>query len=181
VINLIPKEEKEKNAKIFYYRLLVLFLFMLGLSIFIGSISLLPAYFISNTKYLAVNQKLEAQKNEPLPSLSEETLLKVKALNFKLELIEKTQHNQFVVSQRIINAITSNKMPDIKITHISYENDPVKGKKVNIEGTAPSREALLSFRLALEGDKSFKQVDLPISNFVKGSNIQFSLSLIPSQ
>ena len=112
--------------------------------------------------------------------LSAETNVIVKKVNSKLDLIEKSSKSQFLVSQKIINTIVVNKMPEIKITDISYDNDIEKGKKVNIEGIAPSREALLSFRLALEGDKNFKQVDLPISNFVKGSNIQFSLSLIPS-
>jgi len=70
-------------------------------------------------------------------------------------------------------------MFNIKITDISYENDSLNGKKISIQGTAPSREVLLSFRQAFENDNTFKQVDLPISNFVKGSNIQFYLSLIP--
>ncbi|MDO8659129.1 MAG: hypothetical protein Q7K54_00850 [Candidatus Parcubacteria bacterium] len=179
MINLIPKEEKNKNTKVFYYRILVLFLFTFGLSISFGFISIVPAYFVSNTKNIAVNEKLELQKAEPLPLLSTETNAIIKKVNFKLDLIEKSGKNQFFVSQKVINVIVANKMSEIKITDISYENDTEKGKKVNIEGVAPSREALLSFRLALEGDKSFKQVDLPISNFVKGSNIQFSLSLIP--
>ena len=72
------------------------------------------------------------------------------------------------------------KMSNIKITDISYENDPLKGRKVSIEGNAPSREILLLFRRALEDDVLFKQVDLPISNFVKGSDIKFYLNLIPS-
>ena len=69
-------------------------------------------------------------------------------------------------------------MPDIKINQISYENNLLKGKIINIKGSAVSRERLLLFRLAFENDANFKDVDLPISNFIKGSNIQFNLSLI---
>lgn len=180
MINLIPKTEKDNNTKVFYYRILVLFLLVLGFSVFVGLISMLPAYFVANAKDVAVNKKLELQKAEPAPLLSLETNAIVKKINAKLVLIENAGKEQFFISQKIINAIVLNKMPEIKITNIYYENDKEKGKKVYIEGVAPSREALLSFRLALEGDKSFKQVDLPISNFVKGSNIQFSLSLIPA-
>ena len=131
---------------------------MFTLSIAVGFVSMLPTYFVSSAKYNAVNQKLELQKNEPLPMLSTETNAIVKEINYKLELIENSGKNQFFVSQKIISAIVSNKMPEIKITNISYENDSAKGKKVNIEGIAPSREALLSFRLALEGDKLFKKL-----------------------
>lgn len=179
MINLIPKEEKNRKIKIFYCRLSVVILFMVGVSVFIGFISLLPAYFVSLAKHNAVNQKLELQKKEMIPTLSEETNLVVERINFKLDLIENAQKNQFLVSEKIISAIIANKMPEIKIINISYENDKITGKKVNIRGNAPSREALLSFRLALESDELFKKVDLPISNFVKGSDIQFSLSLIP--
>ena len=71
-------------------------------------------------------------------------------------------------------------MSDIQITRIAFENSPVSGKQVDLSGLAPSRERLLLFRQALENDTAFQKVDLPISNFVKGSNIQFSLSLTPS-
>ena len=74
-------------------------------------------------------------------------------------------------------------MPAIKITDIAYESrspdELAQARKVSIEGTAPSRSALLSFRRALEDDANFQSVDLPISNFIKGSNIQFYLSLVP--
>ena len=68
----------------------------------------------------------------------------------------------------------------IKISQISFKDTGLDVKEVNISGTAPSRERLSLFRRALEGDPLFKKVDLPISNFIKGSNIRFSLSLTPS-
>ncbi len=126
------------------------------------------------------------QKDEPVPLIDQETLAVIKDLNYKLDLIQNAEKNKFIVSEKVINAIISKKISNIEITSISYEDDPVKisdngeaGKKVGIQGNAPSREILLSFRQALEDGATFKQVDLPISNFVKGSNIKFYLSLIP--
>ena len=64
------------------------------------------------------------------------------------------------------------------------------GNKLNLVETAEKNkylisqkiinERLLLFRKALEDNTAFKKVDLPISNFVKGSNIQFDINLIPS-
>ena len=164
----------------FQYRLVVLFLIVAGFSLFILFISILPSYFFSSVKVNLAEAKLENQKNEPVPSPDQETLKIVKDLDIKLKILEDAERNTFLVSQKVINPILSKKMPEIKITKISYENDPLKGRQVMIEGTAPSREMLLSFRLALEHDSAFKHVDLPISNFVKGSNIQFYLTLTPS-
>jgi hypothetical protein len=131
-------------------------------------------------KYSLVNARLETQKLEPLPPLGEQSLALVKDINDKLVLVEKFEKNRFLLSVKVINAILLKKRPDIKITQITYDNNATSGKKINITGTAPSREVLLLFRQALEDSPNFKNIDLPISNFVKGSNINFSLSLIPS-
>ena len=123
--------------------------------------------------------KLESQKKQQIPLPDQKSIQMVEELKNKLILVENAEKNKFFVSQNIIKEILSEKMPDIKISQIHYENDATEGKKVSISGTAPSRERLLLFRRALEENTSFVKVDLPISNFVKGSNIQFSLSLIP--
>ncbi len=180
MINLIPKEEKKKIIKGSYYKLLILFLVLGSVSFLLALVAILPSYFLSSVRNNIVNTKLEMQKSEPVPLPDQQTLLAIKDLNNKLTLIENAQNNKFVISEKVINAIILKKILEIKITAISYENDPLKGKKISIQGNAPSREILLLFRQALEDSVAFKQVDLPISNFVKGSNIQFYLSLIPS-
>ncbi len=180
MLNLIPKEEKKKIVRSFYLKIVVLFLVMGSLSVWVVTISILPAYFVSSTKKSIANNKLITQQQEPMPIPQEKTLSVIKETNNKLKLIENAEKNSFLVSQKIIVAILSKKTPDIRITDISYENDLKKGRLISIQGIAPSREILLSFRQALEDDKNFKQVDLPVSNFVKGSDIQFYLSLMPS-
>jgi hypothetical protein len=55
-----------------------------------------------------------------------------------------------------------------------------EGEKISISGRASSREVLLSFRRTLEDNPAFSKVDLPISNFIKGSNIRFYITLTHS-
>jgi len=179
MINLIPNQEKKKMVKDFYYRFAILSVVMLCVSAFVALLALLPAYFLSDSKSDVASQKLEAQKNQPVLS-NEEISTAVRDINDKLYLIEAAQKNRFLVSEKVIHAVFLRKIPGVKITQIAYENNTQSGRKVSIRGTAPSREILRSFRQALEEDASFKAVDLPISNFVKGSNIQFSLTLIPA-
>ena len=179
MINLIPKEKKKKMTIDFYYRLVILFFAMLDFCIFVAFVSILPSYFISSMQNALINTRLETQKLEPISQAGEKSLAVVKDLNKKLSLIENSEKNKFLISVKVINAILLKKRPDVKITQILYENDGIQGKKIKIVGTAPSREILLLFRKALEDSPGFKNIDLPISNFVKGSNIQFNLSLIP--
>jgi hypothetical protein len=180
MINLIPNQEKKKKVKDFYFRLVVVFFAVLGSSVLVGSAAILPSYFLSSVKKNLSESKLEAQKAESAPLVDQSTLLTVEELNSKLSLIENAEKNKYLVSLKVINEIMAKKMPDIKITQIVYDNATVGGKKISIRGIASSRERLLLFRRALEDNPAFKKVDLPISNFVKGSNIQFSLSIIPS-
>lgn len=180
MINLIPFEEKKQKVKDFYFRLIVVFFGMLAFCVFIISISLLPAYFISVTSKNLASTRLEAQKNEPVPSIDQGALAVMNDTINKMSLIGNAERNKYLVSQRVINEIVLLKMSDIKINQITYSNSTKDGKKVKIVGLAPSREELLLFRRALEDSPAFKSVDLPISNFVKGSNIEFYMNLIPS-
>jgi Tfp pilus assembly protein PilN len=180
MINLIPIEKKKKNVVNFYYRFTAVVFFMLGISALVATFALLPSYVLSSMKKNIVNQKLEIQALEPIPKLNEQTVTTLNSLNSQLDLIEKIKDNKYVVSQKAIEEIISRKISGIKITSIFYENSPVNGKKISINGIASSRERLLLFRQAFEDYSVFKKVDLPISNFVKGSNIKFNLNLIPS-
>jgi hypothetical protein len=180
MINLIPNEEKKKMVHDFYMRVAAMFFFMLGGSALLASAALLPAYFFAGEKRSSIDDKLQAQQNDPVPTVDQRTSAIITEVNRKIAVVEADQKNQFLVSQKVINQILVNKMPDIKLTDITYENNTERGKKIGINGTAPSRERLLMFRKALEDDPSFKKVDLPISNFIKGSNIEFYLTLIPS-
>ncbi len=180
MINLIPNEEKKKMFKGFYFRLATVFFLMLSACLFLASIVVLPAYFLSSVEKSSIDKKLELQANESIPLTDQNTTAIVQDLKNKLSLIESAQKNKDIFSQKVINEIILKKVPNIKITQISFQNDPQTGKKINISGRASSREVLLSFRRALEDDTAFSIVDLPISNFVKGSNINFYLTLIPS-
>ncbi len=166
-------------AKDFYIRLVVVFFVVLGGTFLIASITLLPSYFFSSMEKDIINTKLETQKNKQITLPDQNTLIAIKDLKNKINLIEDTKKNDFIFSQKVINEIVLKKTPKIKITKIYYQNNPQIDIKININGKASSRGALLSFRRALEDDTAFSKVDLPISNFVKGSNIKFNLSLSP--
>ncbi len=180
MINLIPTEEKKKMVKDFYLRFTVVCLVTLGFVMFIASIALLPSYFFVSTKESAIKSKIENQKNIPLSTPDIETSTAVLNINKRLQIMESAQKGKFSITQKVINEILIEKLPEIKISKIIYEGNTVDSRKIQISGSAPSREKLLLFRLALEDNPAFKKVDLPISNFVKGSDISFFITLLAS-
>ncbi len=52
-----------------------------------------------------------------------------------------------------------------------------QGGAIVVSGTAKNRETLVAFSKALEGDAFFKKVELPVSNFTKGKDVPFTMSL----
>jgi Tfp pilus assembly protein PilN len=178
MINLIPIEERKEVRKDFYYRLLIVFLGMLVFVMIISLLAILPTYFISLENKISMSQRLEKQKNEIMPEIDQKSLVAIKELDTRLALLEKSRKNKYVFSEMVVNELLSDKVAGIKIKSISYENDSSVGGRINLTGLSENREQLLLFRRTLENNPSFKDVDLPISNFVKGRDIQFSLSLI---
>jgi hypothetical protein len=209
MINLITKEEKKKQNNTLYIKLIIAFFSMISFVAFVNLTLILPSYFFILNKKEIINSKLEVQKKEPIKEIDKEILTMNQELIDKLNLIEETKKNKYFISDEIIKKIISKKIPGIKITQISYEDNQlnenninpinkktnsqpnpegygrglsatVSNKKINIRGNAKNREILLLFRQAFENDPSFINVDLPISNFVKGSNLEFNLNLISS-
>lgn len=178
MINLLPTEEKNKINKNYASRLSVFYLYVLSACFFIASVAFLPAYFYFSLKDKIALQKKETISALPVPTPDKETEGIIKDMNFKMTLIEKTEGEKYSVLDMMINQVIASKLPDIKINQF-YFNITEEGKKaVEIRGEAPNRERLLMFRNSLEQNKTFAVVDLPISNFVKGQNIDFSINLI---
>jgi len=178
MINLIPIEEKKEIRNDFLGRLVTVFFTMLGIVLLIATVATLPAFVFSYSKKSSIDNKMELQKNEIMPAVDKEAQTAIKDLNNRLGSIEKTMNDKYVFSQNIITEIVSRKTSGIKINRIFYENDKSRGRIVEINGIAASREQLLLFRRSFEDSGVFKSVDLPISNFIKGYNIEFSLNLI---
>jgi hypothetical protein len=180
MINLIPNQEKKKMVTDFYLRLFIVFFTVMGVSFLIASIAVVPYYFFSKEKFDFANEKLQAQMNVPLPRFDKETNDFIKEIDLKISLIEGAQNGKFLVSEKVIQKVLSKKTPDIKINRISYEETLAKGKVINIIGSATSREKLANFRAILQSDPDFAKVELPISNFIKGANTEFNLTIIPA-
>lgn len=179
MINLIPNEEKKKMARGFYLRFWAVFFFMLGTCSLLAAFAISPSYLLASFREKLINESLAVQKNDPLPEVNQRALLVAEDLNSKLNIIDQARKKKFVVSERVISELVLNKMADIKIRQIFYEVTPAGEKRVKIQGTAPSRERLVVFRRALEDSLAWQKIDLPISNFVRGSNIEFTLTLTP--
>lgn len=69
---------------------------------------------------------------------------------------------------------------EIKIKEIVYKNKTATATTTTIvlRGVALNRNALLLFSNIIKADSLFGNVDLPVSNFVKDKNIDFSMTIV---
>ena len=178
MINLIPLEKKKKLIRTFFIRFLTAIVFAIAFGGLVATINISPAYFSANIKLSVAEEDFTAQEKDVLSPAEAEASAKLSGLDKQSEIIAN-HSDDFLVSERVIDEILSKKTRDIKINKITYVGEPSGDKEVYIKGKADSRESLLDFKITLERDPSWKEVDLPVSNFVSGSDISFSLTLIP--
>ena len=177
MINLLPTENKKKNISEQRLNIVVFYLYIVGTCFIIGLVSLLPSYFPIIIKNHISHQDLNALDSLPVSQLDQETSGIVANVNAKMSSIDEAEKNKFLVLENALDEVIAQKMPDIKIIAFDYDKTSDGNKNIVLHGISPNRARLLLFRQALEGDKAFSHVDLPISNFVKGSNIDFTLNL----
>ena len=68
------------------------------------------------------------------------------------------------------------KLTESAISGITLKHVLINDTKVVIEGRAATREILLSFKDALKNSAYFQNLNIPLSNFLKQNNIDFSLT-----
>ncbi|MBP9802777.1 MAG: hypothetical protein KBD14_00495 [Candidatus Pacebacteria bacterium] len=180
MINLIPNEEKKKIRKDFYMRVVIVSFFVLGIAILISNIMLTPALFYASLEKKLISEQFAKDENKLAFDLNQENKNAVESLESKITLIKQARDNKFLVSAKVVDNLLNKKINGILINEINYTKDPNKGNLINIRGKASSRERLLTFKNSLASDPNFKNVDLPISNFIKSTDIEFSLVLIAS-
>jgi hypothetical protein len=178
MINLLPIEQKKKNYWTFHLKLTIFYALLFAFCFILFSVALLPAYFFSMLNESVASQKYQNLVNSPIQDVPAETMDIINEVNAQINLISSTREKSFSITENIINQVLSAKMVDIKILNIFYSKDINGILSVKVSGIAPNRERLLLFKQILENNKLFQEVDLPISNFVKGENINFELTFV---
>lgn len=175
MFNLLPENIKNKIRKEYFLRrVMVVFMFL----IFIGAaflIFLFPSWIVSVYKERGLSSQAESTNQSSLIAEMKEITSDVNKINAELKTIDESLEYKKIVP--FINIILSKRARSIYINELTYTSDGPKKATIKLEGISSTRVSLLSFVKSLEETKSFKVVDLPISNFAKDRNINFSISL----
>lgn len=140
----------------------------------VGFASLLPAYFVAQTKLdaLTVQASLIEQSLEQRDAGM--SIGAVRSANLKLAALQV--HNDEVNIEELVRAVLASKPANISLFSLQFETRDDEAELL-LEGRASDRDTLLSFRRALEGESRFVSVKLPISDLAQTRDIDFSLKL----
>ena len=171
---LIPFIEKKALRREYYTRLCIVALFVLSIVAIIGAISLIPAFMEASVEEVSqlhsVRSLTEQQKEDQTIQLKDElTTAKITSAGLS-SLITTTP-----LSDAIISIIATR--GEAKISSIDTLRAASSSIVVTVQGTAPTRNALLAFKDKIQSTISSATVDLPDEDLTQSKNVSFSFKV----
>jgi type IV pilus assembly protein PilM len=175
IINVLPEIQKKNLRHLYWKRFTSILVSFIALSSVIAIFLVLPSYFFSVSKSDIATARLEAF-NAQNPEIATEDLNKsINDINTKLALLTSKNSNS-IVSDTLLNDLFLTLPPGIKLSQINY-NESDKSKTIEIHGKAADRATLRNFKASLDSNPHILKADLPISDFLAPSNIDFSIMI----
>jgi len=151
--------------------------FLIGATV---AVLLVPALVISRVKLEDVSQRLSNARKVSQARLNPETRKIVEDTAELLAILTMPAPPLFAHGG-FAEIVLMEKPSGISIAGIFYDGpvaDIENAFRYSLRGVATTREVLFSFVETLKTNKLFSAVDLPVSNFVKDSDIEFSVTLV---
>lgn len=175
MLNIFPTEEKKKILVEYRLRLGVVSVFALGALVFSSLVLLAPSYLLAVTKYNSISDELTAlESKQGRGGQEKEVGVQIREENKKIDLFLKGDTSGKLVPSQVISNIIGIKGVAIKIQGFTYDASAGQERLV-ITGIAADRDGLARFVETLKKDPTYTKVELPISSYVKSSNIGFSI------
>ncbi len=181
MFNLLPHIHKEFIRKEYSMRRMIVWLTLVFVVLLISLVLLMPSYLLSRVRAGEAADELAHTKSllEGALMPAEVTKEIAVAIGHAQELRPFKEGN----SAYDIIKIFEIKPATIKLTSVSYslpadvpDFAPAQ-PKIILKGIAPSRDSLTSFGKLIENREEFASVEIPVSSFVKETNIDFSMTV----
>ena len=175
MLNILPFEEKKKLFREYRLRLSVVAIFAVSLLLLASLILLVPSYFLAMTKYSFVkDQVTKLEASQARTGQEKEVDTEIKKVNKKVALFLGDEKTPSAAPSEFILKVIGMKNSTLRVYGLLYDVTVLRERLV-LTGQAASRDGLATFVETLKKDKTFTLVDLPISSYVKSTNIDFSV------
>lgn len=179
VINVLPYKEKKILRREYWTRFFTLALNLIALAGVIATFLLFPSYFFSKTKENLINSRLETFNKEN-PDLSKNNINNITDdINLKLEILNKAGI-PYSIGDKIFGNILSSRTEGITFSQIFFRKEKSENVGIlslEIYGNAVDRYSLRNFKTSLDNNPNFGEINLPISDFLEKTNLNFNISI----
>ncbi|MFA6355067.1 MAG: pilus assembly protein PilM [Candidatus Paceibacterota bacterium] len=177
IVNVLPDGEKTILKIEYWKRFTSTFLIFCSLIITIFIFLLLPAYFLSASKEVIEEEKLNVfnSNNKDLPNIDlNSTIVNI---NNKLKILSAVKPSYSFYND-ILGIVFLNKIEGITFSQFLFSQRKDKSFMLEVHGESRDRETLRNFKTMVEKNPRVASTILPISNFLEKNNLNFTLSII---
>ncbi|MFH0852676.1 MAG: PilN domain-containing protein [bacterium] len=167
-LNLLPPDEKKEIASRNALRRIIAFGSGTLFFIFIFLMLLGSVWLYLSIQLNSIGDLLAKAETNPESQSVQEIKKEVEGINSRLQYLNKLQGQENDYSEKLA------KISELIPAGIILKNISATDKKISLQGNAASREALLLFEGALNTSPDFKNLDSPLSNFLKETDIEFT-------
>lgn len=175
MFNLTPTSLKERISKDYKERLFVVWLFSISVFSIILLIFLLPTFVYVYFEEKNTRTNADLIKNSVQFKKADDVVIAIKETNEQLKALVAAQDPQSPTD--IIQKSIQSKNSFIHINEIEYKSVTATTSTLVLTGVADKRESLQDFVTKLKSVEGFSDVVLPVSNFAKDKNIDFSITI----
>lgn len=173
MLNIFSTEEKKKVLTEYRLRLAVVSIFAVGALVLSSLVLLAPSYLLAVAKHNDADRELVVLEEKGGAREQEREInIQIRDINSKISLLANGNDGRLSPPQIILDIIEI-KGDTIKIEQFAYDANTTQ-ERITLSGTALDRSSLALFVEALKKNPLFTDVSLPISSYVKSSDINFT-------
>jgi len=153
----------------------VVCIFVFVLSV-VASVSLFPSLLLSMGKREEVEVQLSSAREATILIEADAITKAIVLSNKKIETLQFSTSTVFV--EDLFENIIEKRGNSIRLRGFQYKRSVGKDLgAISVNGIARNRESLLQFTKALEENPYFEQINLPVSNFARDKNAEFTVEI----
>jgi hypothetical protein len=170
--SFLPIPEQTQLKRSYRVHVAVVALFLISVAVLIGLGSLFPSFIAAySEEHIQLDTVATLKENK---DTTESTRIQKELQADSAKITALAQVATVVRPSAVIARVVEVRGP-VRISSIAINELSTTTAVLVMQGVAPTREALVSFKTRLEGLSPGNKVELPISGFAKSKDLPFSI------
>ncbi len=178
MINILPLQEKKSIASAYRARRATLALFFIGTLACAGIVFLFPTILFLQEKTASLADSINAAIASTSGADEAPLRATITDINKKLGLFSGAEKP--LVSDGLVAIVLADKPEGVLVNTLDITHKEKNNYDVSMHGIAPDRDTLLNYTKALEAKEGITNVEIPITNYLPESHLEFTITLTAS-